>query len=443
MTSGGTSGLSVRLRAYRAMIPAVVQRGGPFVGSFGFRSLGLLLGFGVNVLLARLLGPVEFGAYTFAFTVVSLLAVPLHDGAANLLMREVARDAAAGAWGSLRGAVIAANLFVMLGAAAVIVIVAPLVWVRVPATERSLWWLTLALLPLYSLANLRGAVLLGLARPVLALIPDLIVRPSVLALALVIGGAAGWRVGATSAMGFHVGAASCAFLVGTAFTLHVLRRQVPKARAAYRPRAWLRSLGPFSLISGVQITNTSLAVLFLNYFSTKPEISSYRIAFLGASLLGIGVAVGTQILAPQIAELHARGTPEQLQRRVRTVTRFMLGAALLPAIGLLIFSHPLIHLIFGEQYIGAQAPIVVLVLGQLLAAGTGAVGILLFMTGHENSVLRVVIATMLINVALEFAFVPQMGALGAAIASTVAMAASSLGMIWQATKLTGIRCTPW
>jgi len=434
-----------RLRQGWAAIDAgAASLSGPFVGSFGFRGLGLLLGFGGNVLLARLLGVAEFGAYTLAFTVVTLLALPLHDGAANLLMREVARDAAAGAWGTLRGALWAANLFVLAGAAVAVAIVAPIVWSQVPGPGRTLWWLALALLPLYALASLRGATMLGLARPVLAQIPDLIIRPAALALALLIGGAlGGWRVSAATAMAFHVGAASSAFLVGTLLVLRVLPQPIWSAPPKYRWRAWLRSLGPFALISGVQLTNGSLAVLLLGYFSTASEISAYRIAYLGSSLLTIGLVAGAQILAPQITALYARGELEELQLRIRTMTRIMLVTAVPPALVILVFGRPLIRGIFGEEYVGAQWPIAVLIIGQLVNVATGGVGMLMIMTGHEASALRTLIATTLLNLALGAALTPLLGALGAAIAGMTAMVVLNLRLVWQAKQLLGIRCTPW
>jgi O-antigen/teichoic acid export membrane protein len=431
-------------RGWVAALAALASVNGPFIGSFAFRGLGLLLGFGVNVLLARLLGASEFGVYTLAFAVIALLAVPMHDGVANLLMREVARDTAASAWGNLRGDLLAANLFIVIGAVAAVVIVAPVVWTQVPAAGRVLWWLALALLPLYALANLRGAALLGLARPVLAQIPDLILRPALLGLALLIGGGlAQWRIAADRAMAFHLGAALCAFLVGTALMLRALPRQIHGAAPVYRMRAWMRSLGPFALISGVQVTNSSLAVLLLGYFTTSPEISAYRVAFLGSSLLVIGMVAGGQVLSPQIAALHARGERTELQRRIRTMTRIMLATALPPALLLLVFSHPLIQFVFGEQYVRAQWPIVILIIGQLINVGTGAVGVLLIMTGHELSALRTLIGTTLLNLVLGLVLIPPLGALGAAIATAAAMAVSNLRMAWQARALLGVRSTPW
>ncbi|MDB5516266.1 MAG: polysaccharide biosynthesis protein [Tardiphaga sp.] len=437
-------GIGRRLHGYRTRFPTLITSSMRFGGSFGLRTLGLLLGFAANVLLARVLGPTEFGAYTLAFTIVTVLAVPLHDGTANLLMREVARDVADARWENLRGALLASNGFVLIGAVAALVLAAPVILLHIPPGDRVLWWSAVALLPFFSLANLRGAALLGLGRSVWAQIPDQIVRPGALSLGLAATALVFHRkLGAGGAMMVHLAAAGCAFAVGTSLMISALPEDVRRAAPKYRMRAWMRSLPPLSLLSGVQVMNGSLAVLLLDRFATKSEISSFRIAFLGSSLLGIGMAVGAQILAPQIAELKIRGTPGQLQRRVRTVIRIMLGTALPPAVGILIFIHPLIHLIFGDQYIGAQLPIDVLILGQLITASTGAAGILLLMTGHENAILRTIIGATLINALLGFALVPAMGALGAAIASTVAMAASSLGMVWQAKKLTGIRCTPW
>jgi len=67
---------------------AVLARGG--VGSLALKLLHAGLTLTVSVLLARFLGPVEYGIYAFAFAAVTLLAIPVQMGLPLLVVRETA-----------------------------------------------------------------------------------------------------------------------------------------------------------------------------------------------------------------------------------------------------------------------------------------------------------------------------------------------------------------
>ena len=61
------------------------------------------IGLGVSILLARFLGPEQFGQYTFVMVLVPLLALPITGGMQNLLTREVAAYSHAGKWRLYKG----------------------------------------------------------------------------------------------------------------------------------------------------------------------------------------------------------------------------------------------------------------------------------------------------------------------------------------------------
>lgn len=412
-----------------------------FAQSFGLRGAGLALGLGVNVLLARKLGPAQLGIYAYVFTVITLLAIPVQSGAAALMIREVARDVAAQAWGRLRGGLRAANLAAALLSVLIALVAVPVI-LHSGSQSKAVWIWALLLLPLYCLANLRGAALRGLQRALIGQMPDLIVRPACLALALLLVGSV-VQLDAANAMALHVFSATVAFLIGTMILMRALPPQMRDAAPEYHPRLWLRSVLPFTLIAGVQAINSSLAVLLLGHFATTQDIAYYRVADLGASLVVMGFAAGEILMAPRIARLHALGDHINLQSQVTRMTRIMLLAALPVALVNTLCGDILIRWLFGAAYAGARWPLFVLSIGQLINAGTGSVAALLTMTGHEKEAMRAFIATTVINLILGALLVPHLGALGAAIAAAVALVTLNLTFVWRAKVLLKIRSTPW
>ena len=91
----------------------------------------LFLQLGNAMLLARVLGVEQFGAYSFAFSIVQILTIVSTLGGQSLLVREVASYNTQGKFGAVRGLLIRfrqvsilVSLLLMLGGWVVVFVVA-------------------------------------------------------------------------------------------------------------------------------------------------------------------------------------------------------------------------------------------------------------------------------------------------------------------------------
>ena len=423
------------------ILSRLVQQG--FIGSLSLRAASLGIGLGVSVLLARLLGPIDYGAYVLALTIMTLVAVPVHSGIAMLMVREVALTSTAGSWGRLRGGIKAANLAVLAAFTSVTGIVGLLYWFYPALLEGGMLWLwALLLLPFYCLAGLRGAALRGLQRPVLGQLPDAILRPALLAFALIFVSGL-MRLDAENAMALHVAAAMCTFFIGAMWLRRLLPPEVSSTNAEYHFKFWLRAALPLTLLTGIQVINSSMAVLMLGMLASPADVGLYRIAELGSSLVLLGFTAGDSILAPQIAALHARGEHEVLQKKVTAMTRITLTVALPIVLLTTVFGETLLKLFFGSAYVAARWPLFVLSLGQLVNVGIGAVGSLLVMSGHERDAVFAIASATALNFMLCVLLIPVWGIVGAAGAGALSLVALNLAMLWRVWHKLGIRSGPW
>ncbi|MDP4917209.1 MAG: oligosaccharide flippase family protein, partial [Haliea sp.] len=64
---------------------------GSLLLGLSLKGASTLATFAVAILLARCLGPTGYGTYTFALTLVSLIALPLQGGLSSLVVREAAK----------------------------------------------------------------------------------------------------------------------------------------------------------------------------------------------------------------------------------------------------------------------------------------------------------------------------------------------------------------
>jgi O-antigen/teichoic acid export membrane protein len=143
------------------------------------------------------------------------------------------------------------------------------------------------------------------------------------------------------------------------------------------------------------------------------------------------------IAAPLFASLYAKGDLQGLQRLVSTIARWIFLPALIVAIGLIQFAEPILGL-FGAEFIAAKWVMAALAFGQLVNVGAGSVGYLLIMTGHHNQCAYVMGFSALGNLILNLIWIPQMGILGAALATSLSMALWNIWMNRLVVKYLGV-----
>ena len=393
------------------------------MGSAGLKAAYALLTLAIAILLARALGAEGYGVYAFAFSLISLLAVPAQVGLPQLLVREIAKYRHQENWGRLRGLLrrsnqIAVGLSLALAAAAAGG--AFVLSMRASPIQIDTFLWALPLIPLIALGNLRGAALQGLKRVVQGQLPEAVLRPGFL---LVLAGAA-WLFGTLtppSAMALHALAAGLAFAIGAALLQRHRPAQSVIAVPEYETRAWLRSMVPLSLLTGMMIINSQADIVMLGLFTTSEEVGIYRAASQGAALVVFFLTAVNMVIAPYISQLYTAGEMERLQRLATASARGILLAALPVVLAFILFGEKVLTIAFGAEYAPGYLPLAILSAGQLVNAAAGSVGLLLNMSGHERDTARGVAVATVSNVVLNLILIPRFGMTGAAIATAVTL----------------------
>ena len=133
-----------------------------------------------------------------------------------------------------------------------------------------------------------------------------------------------------------------------------------------------------------------------------------------------------------IAECHASRSGAELQALVHRVTRLTLLATVPLLLGAIAFGRPVLAL-FGEEFVVAYPPLVLLSIGMMLSVSAGPAGILLSMSGHERVNLKIAVSALLCNVALNIPAISAYGILGAAAVTGGVEAMRSL-LLWRAAR---------
>lgn len=411
------------------------------VVSIGLKSCGALLSILVTALLARLLGVEEFGAYAYVLAVLTLLALPAEAGIPQLVAREAAlgmvRKSTArvvGIWrwatriGVAMGGLIALGLWVVQ-------LVRPDVM-----GEHAGLFLVGSLLPLVlALMHIVAAFLRGLRNVVPALLVDSVVAPLtfIVLIGALVGGNA--EITASGAMGLHVVSIVIALSLGALLSFKVRPwRAAGRIEPAYDAGAWIKSLMPLSMITGFRVINAQINLVLLGVLAATTDVGVYKAVLVFSAALLLPQQAINGVISPYLVSSHERGEKKKLESIVFITALSSFVLMLIPALIFMLWGGPIIELVYGEEYRQGYVALVILLVGQVVNAGSGPVALLLNMTGYERYTLRGVGVSTMLNVVLCVILVPGYGLAGAAVASAATMVGWNLMLVYFVAKKLGI-----
>lgn len=413
---------------------------GSFVSS-GIQGAGAVLVFLSEVLLARILGAPEYGMYALVMAWLQVMVIVALLGSNQLLLRFVPVYLSMTDWPLLRGVLRQCVRITLLISATAVLIAAGILFAlqdRMDSHVQTSFLVGFAVLPFAALSAQRQAILRGFHRVESALVPELIVRPSLL-IALLLAFAWGMNasVSATTALGMN----GLAFVVTFALGWYWQRRVIPAEANAVQPdtrtREWLRVALPLFLIAGLQLLIIRLDILMLGAIAGREQAGIYAAAGRIADVVVFALVSANAIVAPMIAGLYARKDIGGLQQVLTMLARGIVLFTIPLALAVVYFGRDILDM-FGDGYRTAYVPLLILVCGQMVNALSGPVGFLLAMTGYQMDSLRILVLAMFLNLALNIGLIPLFGILGAAIATGVSTVLWNLLMLNKVRKRLGV-----
>lgn len=379
-----------------------------------------------GILLARIMGPVQLGIYSFTLALVTLFQIVPAYGLDGVVIRYSAQYGTQKSWDLLRGlwqiAFIASIGYGLLSVGAMFGIIS-LGWLNVAAaySPRTLEFAAILMLCMPTLTYL-SASLRAINPGVLGQLPQFTIQPGIfLVLVLIVTYAMRHAMNAPEAMCTQGLAAAAAVAVAAGW----LRRHQPNSLRDARPRRelgrWINSATSFWLLGGLELINTQADLLMLGTFGTANETGLYRVAANGANLLALSAAAINAYIGPKIPGMYTRQDFGRLQRILKLCARGAFALSLLGACVFWLWGRNLLTLVFGAAYLGAFWPLAILCFGQLSSLGSGFGGLLLSMTGHEREAAVIAGGAAVCNIALNVMLIPRFGATGTAVATAVSI----------------------
>lgn len=398
-------------------------KGGGFLAGGNFFEFGVR--FVIALLLARLLGPADYGLYVLAISAAVLFSGISQLGLDDAMVRYVAilsgRDDRSGTWGAIQiGLGVSTAVAVVLGAVlyAAAQPVAETLFDQ-PDLTPSLRFVA-ALVPFLAISNVLAGVARGFGRMDYAAFAENVVmslvRLGLLAAFFLIGELDLFVAVVIFGISDIVASLTLLYLVNQEIPIvGILRKDVRRDVGAI-----LRFALPLWMSGVLRQFRRNIETFLLGALAAASSVGIFavvgRINLVGhVFLLSILLAV-----KPILARLHDRRDQGGLQHIYRTSTRWALTLNVPFFLVMVLYPEPIL-MVFGEAFGAGATALIILSFAELVNAATGICGPMIDMTGHVRVKLFNSVLWTFLTITSSAVLIPRWGVVGAAAAVFIAM----------------------
>lgn len=210
-----------------------------------------------------------------------------------------------------------------------------------------------------------------------------------------------------------------------------------RAELAEVRRGFWRFTGPRALGTVAQMALKRFDIVLVAALRSPAEAALYAAATRFVVIGQLGVQALQQALAPQLSALFASNDRNGVRDVYRAATAWTMLLAWPVYLACAVLAPELL-LLFGDGYSEVASVVVLLSLAMLAATASGAVDVVLLMSGHTWLSLGNNLFAMVLNVGLNLVLIPRYGALGAAISWSIAIVLRNLLPLVQVRVIFGI-----
>jgi O-antigen/teichoic acid export membrane protein len=395
---------------------SIIVLGGAFVGQ--------ALQFGCQILLARWLGPAEFGLYGIGYTLLRLVApfacLGLTSGV--IYSASVATPSDVGrrrdvllqslALGVLAGAAVAIAAYISAPRLCSSVFGKP----ELTSVIRA-FGLTMPLLTGLAVASASTKLTLSMTY---STITDSLTQPGLNLLFVVVAlHFLNWRL--SGAVQATVLSYALTLVLGLFFVLVLFW---PTLRSRDKMRLYVGELLAFSVPASIAGAFLNLINrvdrLVIGAFLSVTEVGIYQAASQTSGLFDIIPNIFNNVIAARVAEFYSRGEMDRLQELYRIGAKWSFYVSM--PIFLLVCAAPggVMQMMYGLHYRSGGWPLLIMSLGLMSDALVGAATPILIFSGNQKLTGSISTTALISAIVLNYLLVPRFGMIGGAVSTALA-----------------------
>ncbi|MBL4733031.1 MAG: lipopolysaccharide biosynthesis protein [Rhizobiaceae bacterium] len=407
---------------------------------FVIRVFSACIAFLSQVLLARWMGDFEYGIFVGVWVVAIILGTVTCIGLPTAVLRFIGKYRESGEDDLLRGTIIGSVSFAFFSSTVIAISGAVLLYyVQDRVTDYYVVPIFMAAicLPMLALQEVQDGVCRAFDWPGTALVPTFIVRPIMILGFMLIALAVGFSPNAVTAMVVTVIATYLASAGQFVSVVSKLKAAVPKGPVKFKMLEWSLVALPIFLVEGFYVLLTSVDILFVSVLMRPEDVAVYFASVKVLALVHFVYFAVRTASAHRFSGYLESGDRARFENYVAQTVRWTFWPSLFLALVMMALGKYFLML-FGENFTSGASLIWILGLGIVFRASVGPAESVLTMSGQQNTCAIVYVATLLVNIVLNWSLIPHYGLHGAAIATTAALGFESLALFVVAKRTLGL-----
>ncbi len=393
-----------------------------------------------NVIMARVLGPANFGVYTLFLKICNIAGLLARVGTNDVIVKHVGITSGVGDWSKLKGYIRTAFQIMSIGSIVTVILISMI--------RQSLATNLFALPCLYKVLIFSVLVIplqncLLLIREIFRGLHDLktasflpagqqLIFLGLLVIIILLGMLNVQNIIIALSVGIF-----CTLLValfrlrGRLLNWHVKPERI-------KIPGLLQESVPMMVTRGSLLFMSSTDIYVLGIYASPAEVGIYGVVNALAAITVFSFDIVNQVIPAMIARYSAQKDFKTLSYVIRYASTLGVLFALPVLILVTCFGKFILTNIFGTQYAGGIIALYIILAGRLFTSFSGSTGYLLQMTGFHIILTRISVFCGLLNLLLNIALVQQFGKEGAAGATTISLVLQSFIVLVMAYRKTGI-----
>ena len=420
---------------------AILARGA--ASSFTLKIAGIGLSFVVQVLAARQLGAHSYGIYAYALAWMSMIALIGQMGFDTASVRFITTYQTQQEWGLLKGFLRYSSVIIVIASTLAAICLGLGSWLLRDRLGQELllsFWLVSLMLPIMTALKVQEQRLIALKKIFSAQFPQTILRNLIILGGLLLLPRLISSIDASTFM-LVILLASLISLGMITYTWHrEVSQKLKGVQAYFNSEEWWKTGLAMIIVSSLQVILAQSDTIMIGALVGTTETGLYTAAKKIANLLIFPLLAVNPILSPLIVNLYTQKSNQELQKVVSLAANAIFFSTTLIAVAIAIVGKPILGL-FGQEFTGSYLLLLILIAAQLINAMAGPVALLLNMTGHHNDTAKIMTLSTVLNIILNAIFIPIYGAVGAALATAIAIITWNIIMailVWYKLKILAI-----
>ncbi len=391
--------------------------------AFLIRIVSAGIAFLSQIILARIMGPFEYGIFVFVWVMAVIAGNLSCLGFHTAIIRFLPQYRAQGEIAHIRGITITARVVALASATTLAVLGMAFLFFMGERLEG--YYVIPLFLGAFTLPMIAlGDVLDGTARannwPVHALSPTFLVRPVLILAVTVSAILMGFGASATTALSAALIATYLTTLTQLGLLGWRLHRRYDAGPRKIRFSYWVAVALPIFLIESFYFLLTNFDVIMVGFFLEPDQVATYFAAAKTMALVHFVYFAVKAGMTPRFSTLVAEADQAGLAAFAADTARWTFWPSLVIGGGVLALG-PFLLSLFGPGFSAGYPLMFILFAGILAKAFIGPGEALLTMAGEQKICAGVYVLALAVNISGNLLLIPALGLTGAALATMTAM----------------------